>query len=119
MTLRQHLLDLEEQFWKGDTPFYRKNLTDDAFMVFPDPPGVLTREQAVEAIGAAPRWTEIIFGDVRLVRLTDAAVVLTYRASARRAGKEGRYTALTSSAYVRQDDSWKLAFHQQTPSAGG
>lgn len=117
MTLLEQLLDLEKQFWKAGPDCYRQNLTDDALMVFPEPAGILTREQAVEAVGAGPQWTEISFADVHFVTLTEAAVVLTYRASARRAGEEGRYNALASSAYVRQEASSKLTFHQQTPTA--
>jgi hypothetical protein len=29
-----------------------------------------------------------------------------------------RYAALVSSAYVKRNGSWKLAFHQQTPIEG-
>ena len=103
-------MELKEQLWKGDADLYQENLTVAA------PVGVLTREETLETIAAGPRWAQVSFDDARVVALDELAVVLTYRASARRAGAEGRYTARASSAYVRREGWWKLAFHQQTPS---
>jgi hypothetical protein len=48
-----------------------------------------------------------------VVLLTDDAVALNYQASARRAGAEP-YTALATSVYVRRNERWQLALHQQT-----
>ena len=115
MDLEKQLLDLEEQFWKGSGDFYQRHLTDDSLMVFADPVGVLTRDRTIETISAGPRWVEVGFEEVRVVRLTEDAALLTYKASARREGEESQYSARASSAYVRRGGSWKLAFHQQTP----
>lgn len=38
---------------------------------------------------------------------------MAYQATAQRDG--GDYTALFNSTYVREDGSWRLAVHQQTP----
>ena len=116
MDLEQQLLDMEQRFWKGDAAFYREHLIEGALMVFAEPVGVLTKEETVDAIAAGPRWAEVAFDAVHTVRLGDDAVLLTYRATARRSGDGSDYTALTSSVYVRRDSSWRLAFHQQTPS---
>lgn len=40
--------------------------------------------------------------------------MLIYKVTAQRAGEE-QYSAVISSTFVRQDGTWKLAFHQQTP----
>jgi hypothetical protein len=57
------------------------------------------------------------FQKVRVIRLTDDAAIVTYKASAQREGQGSEYVALVSSAYVSRDGTWKLAFHQQTPAA--
>jgi hypothetical protein len=107
-------LEIEEGFWKGDAGFYRRHLTDDAIMVFPEPVGVLSRERTIEAIASAPRWASVRFEEPRIVRLRDDVAVVSYRATAAREGQDSPHTAFASSVYVRDDGAWKLAFHQQT-----
>ena len=46
--------------------------------------------------------------------LADGVALLSYEAHAIRANGEP-FQALVSSAYVRTDGRWKMAFHQQTP----
>jgi len=48
-----------------------------------------------------------------VIDLTPNSAVVAYRASASRDGVD--YHALFNSTYVRQDGSWKLRVHQQTP----
>jgi hypothetical protein len=115
MELRDRLIRLEEQFWKGDADFYRRNLTEDSLMVLPEPVGVLTKDGTVESIGAGARWSDVRFEDVRVMTLDEDAAMLTYAAIAWRESGGDPYSALASSAYVRSPDGWKLAFHQQTP----
>jgi hypothetical protein len=51
--------------------------------------------------------------DVRTFRPAPDTAVVTYGVVAARDGQQ--YSALMSSLYVRREDGWKLAFHQQTP----
>ena len=115
MSVADQLLQLEERFWKSDADFYDENLTPDALMVFADPVGAMTREAIVASIGEAPRWEHVEFHDVTHVPLTSDVILLTYRATAQRAGMEAPYEARASSLYVERGDGWQLAFHQQTP----
>ena len=108
------LLALEREFWTGDADFYRRNLSDHAVMVFPEPAGVMTRDQVLETIGSAPRWAEVQLEEPRVVTLTSETAILTYKATARREGDTTPYVALVSSVYVNGDGRWKLAFHQHT-----
>ncbi len=115
--LRQTLVSLEEQGWQAlsqgtGADFYQKNLTDHALMVFPI--GVLTREQSIETIKAAPPWASFRIEDPRVIALTDDSAILTYRCTAQRAGQEP-YSALMTTVFVRHEGAWKTAFHQQTP----
>lgn len=116
MELEEHLLGLEEQFWKGDADFYRLSLTDDSLMVFAEPIGILTKDRTIETLASSPRWGEIRFEDVHMVQLAEDSAIVAYKAVARREGAGSGYSALVSSAYVRRGGSWKLAFHQHTPS---
>jgi hypothetical protein len=64
-----------------------------------------------------PRWRDLEMEAEGILQPISDVALLTYRASAVRGGEE-RYRALVSSAYVKRDGAWKLAFHQQTPLAG-
>jgi hypothetical protein len=107
------LWELEQQFWLGGVEVYRQHLADNSLMVFPGM--VLTKPQTVESIASGPRWTSVSFTEQRLVQLTPGTVALIYRASSARGPEEAPYSALVSSVYVKQDDDWRLALHQQSP----
>jgi hypothetical protein len=107
------LWEREREFWLGGVSVYREHLAGDSLMVFPGM--VLSKSQTEASIAGGPRWTSVAFADQRLVPLTPDVVALVYRASASREGEEAPYSAVVSSVYVRQDGSWKLALHQQSP----
>ena len=118
MSVERELVRIEEQLWKNDAKLYYDRLTDEALLVFPET-GVIGREAAVDAIldenAGGKRWAEVRFDTVRTVELTKDVALLTYRVVARWAHESAPYTALASSVYVRRDDAWKLALHQQSP----
>ena len=118
MSAHDILLALEEQGWRalssgngGD--FYRRYLTDDALMIFPGG-SVLSREAVLQVIDSAPPWSWFRIDEARVVPLTDDSAIVAYRATAQREG-QAEYSALMSSVYVSREGSWKVAFHQQTP----
>jgi hypothetical protein len=114
--LEDHLFNLEEKFWTQGAEYYQRNLAPAALMVFPDPPGVLVKDEVAPAIGRNARWSRVTLEEHRLLELSDGAAVVTYKATARRANGGKPYAARASSAYVRDGGgAWKLAFHQQTP----
>jgi hypothetical protein len=117
MRIEERLLEVERRGWtalsSGDGgAHYRQHLTDDALMAFSF--GVMTRDQAIAAMEAAPPWAHFQLSDPRAVALTEDSGVLVYRVVARRVGEEP-YSAVISSTYVCRNGEWKLAFHQQTP----
>jgi hypothetical protein len=114
LTLDDHLFALEERFWTDGAGYFRRNLADSAVMVFPDPAGVLVKDEIASSLEAA-RWTRVELEEHRLLELGEDAALVTYKATARRAGAGEPYVARASSAYVRDGAAWKLAFHQQTP----
>ena len=115
-----HLIEIERRLWTNDAAFYQDNLTDDCLLVFAET-GVITREIAVDAIRKeneqGRRRAEVDFEGIRQLRLTEADSLLNYRVTARWEHEESSVTLLASSIYVRRDEAWKLAFHQQTPVA--
>lgn len=76
--------------------------------------GVLMRAAAIAAMAAAPPWASFHLDDQEVVRLDADSALLTYRATAPRAGQDP-YTAFMTTIFVRQDRVWKTAFHQQIP----
>lgn len=109
------LIDLERRFWHGDAAFYDERLTADAVMVFPPPTGMLDRDAIVDALGGGDRWRSVAVSDDRVVEVGSDVALLVYRADAVRADDEGDYAAYVSSTYIREDGTWRLAAHQQTP----
>jgi hypothetical protein len=107
---------MEEAFWLQGIEAYRRDMRDDAAMVFPDPTGVLMGKEVLAALEAAPRWVEVSISEGRVLRAGSAVVVLVYRAFAKR--KEAEYRALCSSSYAFSGGAWKLVHHQQTPAEG-
>jgi hypothetical protein len=114
--MSSELQELEEEFWRrsGDAKFYDENMTGDAFMVFPAPAGIMDRDAILAVVASASPWVKLELTDVHVLELRRETAVIAYRAAAARA--EGQvYNAFASSVYVREDDAWKLAVHQQTP----
>jgi uncharacterized protein DUF4440 len=114
--LGDRLFELEEQFWKGDSAFYRRRLADEAVMIFPDPAGLMIKDEICGGIDESPRWQDVLLEEHRVIEIDEHVAIVTYRATAVRDG-ELPYVARASSTYVRDGGDWKLAFHQQTPLA--
>ncbi len=113
--LEDYLFGMEEKFWTEGADYYRRNLAHAAIMVFPDPAGVLVKDDIADSLEGAARWSDVALEEHRLLELNDAAAVVTYKATARRPDAAKPYVARASSTYVRDGGDWKLAFHQQTP----
>lgn len=115
MVTKESLLQLERQLWNAGEDFYRRTLNEDAVMVFPEPTGVLERSAILDSLAGADRWSQVDISDVRLVALEEAVAQLIYRADAERRQDSSQYQALITTTYVRENGSWKLLTHQQTP----
>jgi hypothetical protein len=116
MAGRDDLYEIEKNFWTGDAQYYRQNLAEKCMVVFTEMAGLKNREEVAAMITDPQRWQGLKLKDRNVVELADGAVLLSYRASAKRANGQP-YEALVSSAYVKENGRWKMAFHQQTPIA--
>ena len=110
-------LELERRGWEALSSdeggaYYREHLADNALMAFPF--GVMTCDEAIEAIETSQPWSHFEISDPRVVSLTDDSAVLVYSVVAQREEEE-TFTAIASSTFVRQQGAWRLAFHQQSP----
>jgi len=117
MSPEEVLVDVERAGWTAlasgrGAAYYREHLTENALMAFSF--GVLSRGQAIEAMESAPPWSSFEMKEPRVVELTGDSGVVVYSVVAQRDGQEP-YSAVISSAFVRREGAWKLAFHQQTP----
>ena len=115
--LQQELVALEDCAWQAlsqgqGAQFYEQHLTGDALMVFEF--GVLSREEALATMQAAPPWARYHLTEPKVIRLSDESALLVYHATAQRTGQEP-YTARMTTGFVRRDNQWQTAFHQQTP----
>jgi hypothetical protein len=105
----------ERDLWIGDAALYEKAIDKECLMVVPAPPFVLIGQQAIEAVKATPRWSEVELTDGRIARPEEGLIVVAYRS---RAAKEGgsAYEAHCTSTYRRVGhEHWLVVQHQQTP----
>jgi hypothetical protein len=106
--------DVERGLWLGGLDDFRRWVSADGVMVFPEPVGILAGEAILDSVGGAPRWRQVNFRGPVLRRGGTEAAVLAYRAEAERADGTA-YRALCSSSYIRDAGDWWLVQHQQTP----
>jgi hypothetical protein len=113
------LLGLERDGWSALTTsgeaaaaYYERALARQILMLLPGGMVVDDRSQVIESMRTDP-WDEFALSDERVLPLGDDCAVVAYRARARRGDMD--YEALFNSTYVREDGSWRLALHQQTP----
>lgn len=119
MSTEDDLVALERAGWEalsvgGDEAgsFYDRALAAEVLMLLPGGMVIDDRSAAVDSMRGEP-WSSYELSDVRVVELTEDSAVVAYRTHATREGSE--YSALVNSTYVREDGTWRLAVHQQTP----
>jgi uncharacterized protein DUF4440 len=109
---------LEERGWDalsapGAGPeFYREVLDGEVVMLLPGGLFLDNREAIIESMGGPP-WSTYRLENVREHRPTPDTAIVTYGVVAQRGDVE--YSALIGSLYVRREQGWRMAFHQQTP----
>ena len=113
------LISIERTLWENDAQIYHERYSPEALLIFPGV-GRIDRETAVAAIrqenAEGHAWAEVRFDDVdgRWIK-SDAAALITYMARARWNYESSASQTLCASVYVREGESWRVAFHQQTP----
>jgi hypothetical protein len=108
---------LERRGWEalsgpGGAEFYDEIMADDGLMVFPGL--VLDKAGAISAIRDAVPWSSFALSDLSVIDAAPDVGLVTYRATAQRAGEEP-YGAVMTSVYVRRGGEWRMLLHQQSP----
>jgi hypothetical protein len=116
MTLADELYDIEEGFWLEGREHFLSHLDSQVLLAFPQTGqmhGVFTRDEVAATATPDNRWRNLAMRDRQLLEWNEVAII-SYRAEVFRADG-APYAALVSSAYVRRNGEWKLAFHQHSP----
>jgi hypothetical protein len=120
MSSTDPLIEFEREGWEalsasGEAAgrFYAENLASEVLMLLPGGIVLSDREKIIESMGGSP-WASFELSDERVLELGPDSAVVAYRATAQRETGTA-YTALFNSTYIREDGTWKLALHQQTP----
>lgn len=109
----QRAWDFERSLWTGDAEQYETLVDPECLMVLPTEPYVFTGEQAIAAVQATPRWSDVSFSDQQIARPQEGLIVLAYKASAARDDKA--YAAYCTTTIRRlEHDVWRVVQHQQT-----
>lgn len=117
VSLETDLFDIERGFWLRGKDHFLAHLDDQCLLAFPqmgEMHGVHSREDVAATATTQNRWRELRISDRHVLQANEEVGIISYRADVQRADGQP-YTALVSSAYVRRDGDWKLAFHQHSP----
>jgi hypothetical protein len=116
----EDFIRLETDVWRalvsGDAVADARLLSDDFLGVYPT--GFADRSDHVGQLDAGPTVDEFTLSDERLLVVSDAAVLLAYRAEYRRAPRTAKAeveTMFVSSLWCRRGDRWVNVFSQDTP----
>ncbi|HEV2059092.1 MAG TPA: nuclear transport factor 2 family protein [Solirubrobacteraceae bacterium] len=118
MDAADELTALEADGWEAlstdgaaATEFYGRVLDGAVVMLLPGGMRLTDRDAILKSMGGVP-WTSFALEDPQVLGLGADGALVVYGVVAEREG--ATYSALVSSAYVRRDGAWRLAFHQQT-----
>lgn len=104
----------EKSLWDGSPDHYRELVDDECLMVLPHPPFVLSGRQAIEAVAATPRWSNVAFSKMQIARPQEGIIVVAYHVGASQGDET--YEAHCTSTYRRlEHEVWRVIQHQQTP----
>ena len=113
----ERVKQFETALWVGGEEVYRRSIAPDCLMVLPEPPYVMSGEEAIEAVARTPRWSEVDFEDLRIARPQEGLIVIAYGVKASRGGET--YAARCTSTYRRvAHEDWRVVQHQQSVSGG-
>lgn len=93
--------------------FCEQWLAHEALLVVPGM--IIDRDQFLAAVRSEQPWRTHEINDAGTVAFGEDCAAVLYRVTARR-GDQAPCVALITGVYARRDGSWKLIYHQQTPS---
>jgi hypothetical protein len=117
---KEHTMDelwqMERDFWLEGPDVFEERLAAECLMVLPGV-GTLDRQQVIESLHNAPRWTDVEMHAQREAVVGNTVAVLAYEAIGRRESATPYRTACTSTYVLEHHRAWRMVQHQQTPAA--
>ncbi len=115
--LELQLLELSSVFRDavsaGDSAFLDAHMADDAVLVFGE--RRYLKQEVVRTISGHPPYRDVRLRDPQVVRVGADVAILTCHVRGSRDGLSEPFDNFESTAFVRADREWKLAFLQATP----
>ncbi|HEX8192422.1 MAG TPA: DUF4440 domain-containing protein [Allosphingosinicella sp.] len=109
----ERIRQFETDLWVGGEEVYRRSIAPGCVMVLPEPPYVMSGEEAIEAVSRTPRWSEVELADLRVERPQEGLIVIAYGVTASRGAE--RFAANCTSTYLRiAHEDWRVVQHQQS-----
>lgn len=105
----------EESLWTGGKDLYEELIDAECVMALPQPPFLITGEEAIEAVADTPRWSNVAFSRRRIVRPEEGLIVLAYMAVASRVGADSYQAYCTTTLRRLEHGVWRVVQHHQTP----
>lgn len=110
----ERVWEFESGLWTGDEEHYRALIDEHCLMVLPAPANLVSGEEAMAAVAATPRWTDVDFEERLVSRPEEGLIVVAYRVVARR-GDQSYRAQCSSTIRRRAHEDWQVVQHQQTP----
>ncbi|MYL98630.1 DUF4440 domain-containing protein [Novosphingobium sp. FGD1] len=107
--------EFERSLWLGDEAQYRTLVDEECVMVLPQPPFVISGEEAAGRVSDTPRWDDVTFSDQTVSRPQEGLIVIGYTARATREGGDDYEAHCTSTLRRLSHEEWRVVQHQQTP----
>ncbi len=117
-TLEQLLLRLEQDLLKPEvrrSPAKIAELLADEFVEFGSGGRIYNKQAILEEL-ATESPIRLSIADFKLLQLAPDVALVTYRATATLDRREGGIRSLRSSIWKLINGSWRMVFHQGTPS---
>jgi hypothetical protein len=111
----ERIWSFEESLWVGDAEHYRTLIDEECLMVLPQPPFVMSGQQAVDAVSDTPRWSRVNLSERQVARPQEGLIIIAYKARAEREGVAPYEAHCTSTLRRLAHDEWRVVQHQQTP----
>ncbi|HEY0148762.1 MAG TPA: DUF4440 domain-containing protein [Allosphingosinicella sp.] len=114
----ERVWSFERDLWVGDPELYAHTIDDQCLMVLARPPFILTGQEAIAAVKATPRWTDVAFADQRVSRPQEGLLVAAYRVRASKDDSEGVEAHCTTTYRRLGHEEWRVVQHQQAVQTG-
>jgi hypothetical protein len=104
---------LERDLWIGSPELYANAIDDECLMVLARPPFIVSGGEAIEAVKATPRWTEVELSNQRISRPQEGLLVAAYHVRAAKPGGESFEAHCTTTYRRLAHEEWRVVQHQQ------